>query len=362
MSKRNYFLSFLFLILIFVWRLAAFPQPHFVSGQKVKITSSLHQEPKTSGQTQNMTLGSLSVKTWRYPEFHYGDRLEIVGIIKNNALEFPEIKKLEKGGGVFSGIYAFRSQIESLYRLVLPEPQASLISGIVLGSKQDVPTDFYKALQQTGTLHIIVASGSNVAIVAGTFLSFFLTIFKRKLALVFTFLGIWFYVFLAGADVPVIRAGLMATFAYLAQGLGRKSDGWRGLFLAAFILLLINPLAFLDLGFQLSFAATAGILYFGPRFDTLLRRVPGKIRADLAQTLGAQTATFPILFFSFGQFNPFSPLANILVVTILPWIMKMGALVAILGLILKPIGQFLALFLWPLLTYFIKVVELFAKL
>lgn len=364
MSKKNWFLLISFLTLIFTMRLVTMSQPHFVSGTKVRITATLTEEPKIIGQTQTFTLLGLKIKTWRYPEFHYGQKLQVLGTIKKgNEMEAAEeIKIVGEDKGFRGEILAFRRKIEAIYRQVLPEPQSSLLAGIVLGSKSGLPSTFFENLRRSGTLHVVVASGMNVTIVASTLISFFLLFLSRRPALILAFLGIWFYVFLAGGEIPVIRAGIMGTLVFLAQGLGREDDAWRGLGLAAVILLLLDSLSLFDLGFQLSFCATAGILYFGPKISGLLWRLPKQIRPDIAQTLGAQIATMPLLLINFGQYSAFSFPANILVVTILSLIMKLGAIVAILGLIFAPLGQIFAWFLWPLLTYFVKVVELFSKL
>ncbi|MDP3954803.1 MAG: ComEC/Rec2 family competence protein [bacterium] len=363
MSRKNYIFLILFLALVFALRLGTYPRPYFSSGTKIKITSTLHEEPKISGQTQVFSVQGLKVRTWRESEIHFGDRIELVGVVKEGGMieKVETLKILTKDEGSLRGrIFNFRSHLETLYRRFFPEPQASLLSGIVLGSKQAMPKDFYNNLQKTGTLHIVVASGMNVAIIGSTLLSFFMIFFRRPLALVISFLGIWGYVLLAGAEIPVVRAGMMASLAFMAQGLGREDDGWRGLGVAAIILLLIDPLAILELSFQLSFAATMGIIYFGPKLSKLLSRLPKQIVPDLSQTLGAQIATMPIILFNFGQYSPLSPLTNILVAWNLSIIMKLGAIVAIFGLIWAPIGQLVAWILWPLLTYFVKVVELFS--
>ena len=360
-NKLNWFLLILFLLLLFILRLASVVQPRFVSGTKIRVTGVLHQEPKRIGGLQKFTLAGIKITIWKYPEFHYGDRLVITGIVKNNTLEFPEISKGESKRQGLAWIYELRRKIEEVYRRSLPEPQASLLSGIVLGTKSGMPDDFYDSLRKTGTLHVVVASGMNVSILAGTLVSFLLLFISRRLAVILSFILIWFYVVLAGAEAPVIRAGIMGTLAFLAQGLGREEDAWRGLGLAAVILLFLNPQNLFDLGFQLSFAATFGILlqsnklclFFGPGFSRLLQRLPRQIRSDFSQTLGAQIVTLPIIILNFGYYSVFSPLVNLLVVPILPWIMRLGLLVAV-G------GQIFAWLTLPLLTYFVWIVKLFS--
>lgn len=362
-NKVTWILLIVFLLL-FTLRLKSLTRPHFVPGTKIKIKDYLQEEPKIVGQTQRFFLAGVPIQVQRYPEFHYGDQLEIVGSVGDKGLEYPKAQIIGSSTRQdWRGkIYGLQKRFVSIYRRVLPEPQASLLSGIVLGAKSEMPSSFYNDLRKSGTLHIVVASGMNVTLIASTLVSFLLLFFNRRGAVVLALLGIWFYVFLAGAEAPVVRAGIMGSLVFLAQGLGRDADAWRGLGLAAALLLLWNPQNLFELGFQLSFLATGGILFFGTKISRLLKRLPNQIRNDVAQTLSAQIATLPLILWTFGQYSPFSPLANILVVTILPWILRLGALMAIVGLFFLPLAQLLGWLLWPLLTYFVKVVELFGRL
>jgi len=362
-TAKNWFLLILFLLLVFIVRLRMTTQSRFLPGTRIKITAVLKEEPKIVGQIQRFSLSGIKIKTWRYPEYHYGDGLELVGII-NSKMEIEKIEEIrltEKNKSFMGLIFAFRRRIEEVYRRVLPEPQASLLAGIVLGSKSGMPQDFYQDLRQTGMLHVVVASGMNVTIVAATTVDLLLLFLSRRLAILFAFIMIWFYVLLAGADAPVLRAGVMGTLAFLAQGLGRLKDAWRGLGVAAVFLLLLNPRNLFDLGFQLSFVATAGILFLGPIISNFLKRVPGQVRADISQTLGAQIATLPLILITFGSYSPLSPLVNILVVPILPWLMRLGGLIGLVGLVLLPLGQILGWFILPFLTYFVEMVKLFTR-
>lgn len=349
--------------LVIVLRLVAFKPTQFAPGTKVKITATLHEEPKISGQRQIFSLAGLRVFTPRYPDYHYGDRLEVVGLVElENKLTVSEIEVTASEKSFRVWLNNLRRQITSRFREFLPEPQAGLLAGVVLGSKDGLSSDFYQDLKKTGTVHMVVASGMNVTIVAGTLLGFLLLFLSRRRALILAVLGIWFYVFLSGGEIPVLRAGLMATFVFLAQGLGREGDSWRALIWAGLILLLLDPSSLFDLGFQLSFLATFGLLFFGPKLDTWLARIPKVARTDLSQTLGAQAATFPVIWWHFGQYSPFSPLVNVLVTFTLPLMMKLGGLVAIVALIFPFLGQVFAWSLWPILTYFVKVVEFFSNL
>lgn len=377
MSLKNWLLTALFLSLFFLLRWKTLPNlSDFNPGQEIKISAFLREEPKIIGATQRFSLAGIEVKTYHFPDYHYNDYLIIVGTPKKGVtkawfLEFPQVSKtesLQRTGieqKIFALISAWRRKIEKVYRFSLPEPQASLLAGIVLGSKSGFPDDFYQALRKTGTLHVVVASGMNITLFAGALISLLVFFINRKIAVIISFLGIWFYVLLAGGEAPVIRAGIMGSLAFLGIGLGREKDAVRGLVFAGLLMLFINPNYLFDLGFQLSFCATAGILFVYPKIKAWK---PGRrffslplFGDELAVTLAAQLLTLPMMVFSLGWFNPISPLVNALVLWTVPWVMAIGALGGFFGLLNRPLGQLFCLIVYPLLTYFLEMVKLFSR-
>lgn len=359
----KFWLGFLFIfVILFALRLKTNLRPLFNSGTKLKITATLKNEPKKEQGLQTFILSGVKIKTWNFPEYHYGDRLEITGTIrKNNEILFPEkiIIVKRENPGLLNLIVNLRKKIENRFQTFLPEPQGSLLSGIVLGSKTSLPSNFYQKLQKTGTLHLIVASGSNIAMVSAMLMSFSLTFFRRKIALILVFFGIWFYVFLAGGEIPILRAGIMTSFVILAQFVGREAGSIYALILAAAIILLIQTDSYKDIGFQLSFAATLGIILFSKKFENWFRFLPNLVKNDLSQTLSAEIAILPLIFIYFGQISYLAPVVNVLVLPVIPWLLRSGAIIAILGLIFPLLGQLLAWMFLPFLFYFVKIVEMF---
>jgi competence protein ComEC len=246
-----------------------------------------------------------------------------------------------------------------IYRRSLPEPAASLLAGIVLAEKSALPSAFWQALRKTGTLHIVVASGANINFFAGFLMAILPFLFSRKLAYLITVVLIWFYVVLAGGEAPIFRAGVMGTIAYFGLTLGRTSEGIRTLLLAALILLLLRPLSLFDLGFQLSFAATLGIILFSNQNWGVIEKLGKRLGRVLKTTLSAQVFTLPIIFLNFGTFPWLSPLVNLLVYWTIPVLMSLGAAAGILGLVWEPLGNFFCFLSYPLLEYFVKIVEIF---
>lgn len=150
-----------------------------------------------------------------------------------------------------------------------------------------------------------------------------------------------------------------------AQHLGHLSSGSRIISLAAALMLVLNPLLLtLDIGFQLSFMATLGLIYLQPVFLELLKKIPHnfQIRSSLSATLSAQFFTFPILIYNFGRMPLLSPLANILIVPLLPFITILGFVFSLSGMIFNLLGRLLSFPAWLILTYILKIIDIFFKI
>lgn len=235
----------------------------------------------------------------------------------------------------------------------LPSPQAELLSGILLGQNKNLPGGLKIALRDTSTLHIVVASGQNLSMVAGFFLSLS-GLIGRKKALVLGLLACIFYTFLSGMQLPILRAAIMFIFASLASFFGRAGDGWWVLTVTAALMLLVNPEWITNLSFQLSFLATFGVIVVAPILLKGFNKIP-IIGQDLAVTLAAQAMVTPVLAQNFHQISFVSLITNVLVLWTISFIMILGSLMILLGSIF-------ALMTNILLTYFIYIVRFFASL
>jgi competence protein ComEC len=225
-----------------------------------------------------------------------------------------------------------RGRWESILAQRLPEPESTLASGILLGVNGQLPKDFQDKLAATGTMHIVAASGYNVMIVAQVIAVLLLRIFGRRGAVIGSVLGIWLYVVIAGGTASVVRAGIMGSLTLIAFFFGRPTQAKRILSVAIFLILMIDPRMIVDVGFQLSAAATLGLLYLEPWIKHMLQgMVPYKnLQAYLAEylypTLAATIATLPIILWTFGRVSWISPLSNILILPLVPLIMLLTAL------------------------------------
>ncbi len=243
---------------------------------------------------------------------------------------------------------------------LLPSPQAELLSGILLGQNKSLPGQFKLALRDTSTLHIVVASGQNLSMVAGFFLSL-AGLIKRKQAIILSLLAVVSYTLLTGAQVPILRAAIMFGLAGLATAFGRQKEGWWILVVVAALMLLINPAWILDLSFQLSFLATFGVVVVAPILLKFSHKVP-LLGQDLAVTLGAQLMVIPVIAISFHQISLVSLATNALILWTIPFAMILGSLTLAASFIWGGLAWILGLAASSLLTYFIYIVKFFASL
>lgn len=350
---------------LFLLRYSA-SQLKFNTGDRIRIATTLQNEPSVFKNIQLLYISGnpgISVFIPRFPEYHYGDKIKITGTIKNSEkglqIESPEIELLETR----SFLPNFRRETIDFFNRALPLPESALAAGITIGAKETLPKDFKEELTQAGLLHIVVASGMNVTIVARTLINALVLFLNRRKAIFFALAGIWSYVFLIGPDAPIIRAAVMGSLAFSAEASGKVYWAWWGLFLSAALMLLFWPFWITDLGFLLSFAATSGILAFEKPVRSYLseklRYIPALFRDNFATSTAAQAAVSPILWFTFGQFSPWSPFVNSAVLWTIGPIMSIASLAAIIGLLIEGLGRAIILLSYPLLWYFVKIAQIF---
>lgn len=332
-------------------------RPVYVDNQKIRITTRVLQEPIKYFSRQKLSITGLTIYLPLFPEINYGDTVVIEGIIQKKQLINPVLVSL-KDNNFF--LYRFRQKILAFYQKTLPEPSAGLIAGTVLGSKGSLTADFWDKVKKTGTAHVVVASGMNVSILAGFLLGITTVFLPRRKAIPFVLLGIFGYSILAGMAAPIIRAAIMGSVAFIAQETGRLVSAWRALCFSALLMLAVKPEWLGDLGFLLSFVATASLLLFEVKIRKKLAFVPAFFREGLSTSLAAQIGVSPILFVTFGQFNPLSPFINALVLWTVPAITIIGAVGGIVGLLLPSLGKIILYLVYPLTWWFIKIVQIFS--
>jgi ComEC/Rec2-related protein len=331
-------------------------RPVYKNGDTVRITSTVYSDPIIYPGTQSVKVAGLRIFLPQFPEISYGDKIVVEGVVNGDKLKFPKLISADPSRGPTS---RQRNKIISFYQQVLPQPMSGLIAGITLGSKGTLTSEFFNQTKIAGVTHVIVASGTNVTFVV-SFLMGVLTLFlPRRKAILFVILGIILYLFLSGFDAPLVRAAIMSSFIFLGQETGRLVSTWRIFFLTAGIMLLYNPDWALDIGFILSFVSTASLLLFERRIRGKVQFIPGVLRESLSTSLAAQIGVAPILFVTFGQFSIWSPIVNALVLWTIPYIMILGSLGGVVGLVWPFLGKIVLWLSYPLLWWFTTTVSIF---
>lgn len=269
--------------------------------------------------------------------------------------------------GLYTDIYiedlgaAFREQRQFLaqqFRSQLPPDQAVLLSGILLGQKEELPKDLKDALTSTSTIHIVVVSGQNLSMIAG-FCLLLAPIIGRRRTVLLTLFVIVLYSLLTGLQIPVLRAALMSTMALIGVLLGRDRQNWWILLLTASVMLIFEPNWLFSISFQLSFLATFAVVVFAPVLIKSVSFIPIFLREDLAVSLSAQLLTLPIIASNFGEISIVGVLVNVLVLWTIPPLMIAGFILLVNQLFLPQISQFWAVFPYILLTYFLYIIQFF---
>ena len=238
-------------------------------------------------------------------------------------------------------IEAWRQSVAAASNAILPRAEAGFVQALSVGMGGQIPATVWAAFRDTGTAHLLVISGSHVAVVAG--LVFWLTqwLWRRMPWLVNRYPALlaasvasipaaWTYALFAGFALPAERAALMITAAALARCMGRRSDAWTGLALAALWICLENPGAIREISFWLSFGAVAVLVLvaFVDHGQAWWRRL-------LTTQWAVSIALLPLLAGVFGQLPLVSPLANLLVIPLVELFAVptalLGALASLLG-------------------------------
>ncbi len=231
----------------------------------------------------------------------------------------------------------FRESLVVRYKRTVPEPEAGLIAGIVLGYKKDIGQEFYDEMVNSGTVHIAVASGYNILLVGGAIMALCFWFLKRSIAIWVAILTIIFYALLAGGDPPVVRAVYMASLMYLGQVLGRGQKTYWTLALVVWVMLMVDPSLVASASFQLSVAASFGLMVLEPWVVTSLVKRGGEKLGQILSGAGVVTSistmimTIPIIWWHFGRMSLIGIVSNILILPFVPPLMIFGA-----GMLLFP--------------------------
>ncbi len=223
----------------------------------------------------------------------------------------------------------------SVINSYLPEPHASLLNGILFGVNLRTSKVFYEELRTVGLIHIVVLSGMNITLLGAVLMN--ITVFFGKyISSLLTILVIVFFILFVGVKAPILRAGVMGVLTLVAFMFGRKNFVFFALFVSAIVIFIFKPAWLATISFQLSYAATLGILLFGATIKVgseknILAELKNSLIENFRISLAAQVFTVPIIFIYFRQISLISPLSNVLVAPVIAPLMVFGFITSILG-------------------------------
>ena len=322
----------------------------------------------------------------RYPTFSYGDEIKSAGILQKpesfndfdypaylakdqiyTVMYYPVIEHRASGGGdaLHRGLFQIKHAFEGTLERVVAEPHAAFLKGIILGSRASMPDWLLEIFRVTGVMHIIALSGFNITIIADN-----LTRALRAVALGpqwsfwVSLIAIMLFTIMTGASPSIVRAALMGVLILLARKEGRMYIGANALIFAGACMILQNPAVLrFDVAFQLSFLATAGLLFLSPYVEKYLPYVPVRfgLRGNLATTLAAQLTVLPLILYYFGTFSLVSIPANLLILIGIPYAMFFGLAAGTVGFISVPLGVGIGAAAHAVSFYIIAVASFFSR-
>lgn len=363
--------------------------------EKIAFFAVVVREPDIREGYQNLVIksesieGNIFVRTDRWAQYVYGDEFKIEGVLKvpENFSEFdwkgylarkdiywtmqyPAIEVIGSGGG--GSFMAALLGLKNIFREVVDEnispPQSTLFGAMVLGDKQKLTPEFKEKLNRVGLRHVTAISGLHIMILTFIIMELLIGIgLWRSHAFYVTVVVIALFILMVGAPPSAVRAGVMGGLLLLAQHVGRLSSGMRAIVFASSGMLALNPtLLQFDIGFQLSFSAIFGIIFFSQYFFEKLRHVPNPsfvpVRTVLSASFSAYITTLPILIYHFGSASLIAPLANVFVLPIVPFIFMLAIPFGLIGTLMPMAAQVLSWPLWLFLFYMTKVTDIFSQL
>lgn len=339
------------------------------------------QDTQTHVTHDGMTDGFIQLSAQLHPRVEFGDQLTIeCGRITPTAVQpQPYRGFLRRHNTVASCSRAsvralgFRPSLRrqlfaakrfAMLRLqhAIPSPENTILLGVLFGVDDALPENLATAFRNTGTMHVLVISGSNVVLLTSILLGLFVYMpISKRTAVCAALAVLALYAVLTGLQPPAVRATLFGSIALIATLAGRRGESLRLLVFSAVVMLCINPLLLLfDAGFQLSFLATAGIIICCPWLRAHLAWIPEMcaLRTSVATTLAAMLFTTPLIVYAFQSFSWVALPTNILIVPLMNIVMLGGLIAVVLSLVLpSSLAALVCLPLVDLLHVVIRIVE-----
>ncbi len=368
------------------------------NSDKITLTGKIIDAPDIRETSQKLsvkidnTQSVVLVTTSLYPEYKYLDQIKITGKLKTpfvtadfnyknylmkngiySVMDFPKIelmsnaKVLSLSESLYQKLLSFKTTLKKSIWTQFSAPHSAIIEGIMLGGTANMAEEVKEKFRATGLTHITAISGSNVVILSSILMTALLALgLWRGQAFYISIVFIWLYIVIAAFPASGIRSAIMASVFLLAQKFGRQNATARVIVLTATLMLLQNPMLLAyDVGFQLSFLASLGIIYGKPAIDYLLvfwnNQTASFFLSILSVTLAAQLFTLPIIMYYFKTISLVAPITNLLIIPIIDAVMIFGFLAAFLGIFSFGLGFIFSLPTYFIMLYFMKVVDIFGE-
>lgn len=318
------------------------------------------------GEEEREVTGKVMVTLRKWPAFLFGDEVKLFGILEAPFVseEFDYEKYLERFGirsemryavmektgerkmnWAFSKILEFKRFYAGVIAKVFPEPEAAFLDGLLRGAKKGLPEEIFEEFQKTGLTHIIAVSGFNITIIAAAMMAVFGRI-SKKWGVMMTLLGIVGFVIFTGMSAAVVRAGIMGGIAAFAVLTGRQAHAVTALLLAGAVMAWWQPLVIgSDVGWQLSFLATFGLIFVAPFLEKGLKWVPEEfgLKEAFLLTISAQILVVPLIAWQFERISLIAPLTNVLVAPFIVLAMGFGFAGLVAGMFSTGLGMFVGI-------------------
>jgi competence protein ComEC len=348
------------------------------------------------GESGREVKGEAVVQAPRFGDYRYGESVRVLGELQTppsfedfsyqdylarqgvySIVSSAEVELLgERRGSPFRRVMLdFRASAQTTITRLLPDPQSSLLTGILLGVESGITPRVRDDFNATGATHVIAISGANLAILAGVLRGFTRRWMSPKWSAGVTVLGVFTYTLFVGGDPAVMRAFVMATVGITGEELFRRTYAPASLSFAAMVMTAFNPTLLWDVGFLLSFLSTWGIVLYVDPLAGLLERglslfLSGETATQIVAasaeavlvTIAAQITTTPISALFFERLSLVSLPVNLLIVPAQGPLMILGGVAVLIAFVVWPLGQLLAWADWLFLTYTVVVVRFFADL
>lgn len=347
---------------------SSFPEVIFPSHGKALITLPRYPDSYEYGQRLHVE-GFLQTPA-EFEDFSYRNYLRRYGI--GSVLYEPlniEMLDVASRRSLFRWLYAFKSLLEYRLNRLFPEPHASFAAGLLLGSRRSIPSKILDEFNRTGLTHILAISGYNITLLITFVSGLFRFLSQRKQILLATVVVVVF-VFLVGASAAVVRAAVMGLLALWAIWFRRPSDAIHLLFLSAGLMVFIQPFLLVDdVGFQLSFAATSGLIFVSDPLRRALEKIglyqklPSlfAIRETLLATLAAQVFATPLILVYFGRLSLIAPVANVTIAFVIPLAMLFTFFALLLSFFWWYGGLAMAYVAWFFLSWILEIASFLAE-